>query len=209
MIRKWAVQVVATIVVGSVWVSRVSAEGQSFDFKDPKSVNSIVFMVDSTLEPIVGIASGVTGKVTFDPADPKSFSGAIAVETKKLHTDNSGMKGALHGPDWLDAAKNPSIEFKFKEVKSVKGGKENSWELEVAGDFTCRGITKSMTVPVKVSYLKDKLSSRMQGKQGDLLVLRSEFRVKRTDFKIKPDISTDVVGDDIDIHVMIAGGSAK
>lgn len=185
------------------------AGGQEFDFKDPKGVNAIVFMVDSTLEPIVGLASGVTGTVSFNPADPKTTTGTISVQAKKLHTENSGMKGSLHGTDWLDVEKNPSIDFKIKEVKEVKKEKDNAWELQVVGDFTCKGVTKALTVPVKVNYLKDKLASRTQGKEGDLLVVRSEFTIKRSDFKIKPDVSKDVVGDEIVVNVMIAGSCPK
>lgn len=194
----------ALVGAGQAW-----AGGQEFDFKDPKSVNSIVFLVDSPLEPIVGLGSGIEGTVKFDPSEPKSISGSIKVDAATLHTDNKSMKSGIHGSDWLDVKKHPSIEFKIKEVKEAKKEKDNAWELQVVGDFTCKGVTKPLTVPVKLNYLKDKLGSRMQGKNGDLLVVRSEFSIKRKDFQIKPDMDGEIVGDSIELRVMIVGASPK
>jgi len=180
-----------------------------FDFKDPKGVNSIAFILDSTLEPIMGVASGVSGTVSFDPAQPKSTAGTITVEASSLHIANKGMKDSLQGTDWLDAKKHPQIEFKVKAVKAAKKEGDNTWELQVVGDFTCKGVTKTITVPVKAHYLKDKMSSRSQKKEGDLLVLRSKFNIKRKDFNIKADMGNDVVAEEIQLHVSIVGGSPK
>ena len=63
-----------------VTAGSVRAAGTEFDFKDPKGVNSISFMLDSLLEPFSGVASGISGKVTFDPADPKATSGPMQVQ---------------------------------------------------------------------------------------------------------------------------------
>jgi polyisoprenoid-binding protein YceI len=182
-----------------------SAAGLEFDFNDPKKVNAIVFILDSPLEPIVGVASGIFGMVNFDPQQPKSTSGAISVPVKNLHTENRGMKDTIHGPDWIDVGKNPNIEFKLKEVKEVKEAKDNVYEMQVVGEMSIKGVTKPLTVPVKAHYLKDKASSRSGQMKGDLLVLRSEFTIKRKDFGIKPDMGNDVVAEDIQLRVSIVG----
>ena len=41
-----------------------------FDFKDPKKVIYALFLLVAPLESISGTATGITGKVTFDPAKP-------------------------------------------------------------------------------------------------------------------------------------------
>jgi hypothetical protein len=42
-----------------------------------------------------------------------------------------------------------------------------------------------------------------------LLVLRSDFVIKRTDYDIKKDMGEQVVANDIELRVAIAGGHAK
>ena len=192
-----------------VTAGSVRAAGTEFDFKDPKGVNSISFMLDSLLEPFAGVASGISGKVTFDPADPKATKGTISVETKSLHLENKGMEGALHGKDWLDVAKNPKIEFAIKKVTDSKSAGENVFDLSVVGDLTCKGMTKELTVPVKATYLAGKLGERSSKMTGDLLVLRANFAMKRKDFGINPNTSDKVVAEEIQLRVSIAGVSPK
>ena len=187
----------------------VRAAGTEFDFKDPKGVNSISFTLDSVVEPFTGVASGISGKVTFDPADPKATKGTIAVEAESLHLMNKGMQDTLQGADWLDVQKNPTIEFAIKKVTDSKLAGDNVFELTVVGDLTCRGVTKELTVPVKATYLPGKLSERMSKMTGDLLILRSSFSIKRADFGIKPDMTDKVVAEEIQLRVAIAGVSPK
>lgn len=201
---------IGLIVFGALLaVGPIRAVGAEFDFKDPKGVNSISFTLDSLLEPFTGVASGISGKVTFDPADPTAMKGKIAVDTKSLHLANKGMKDTLHGSDWLDVAKNPRIEFAIKSVTDYKSAGDNVFDLTVVGDMACKGVTKELTVPVKATFLPGKLSERSNKLTGDLLVLRAEFSMKRKDFGIKPDVPGKVVAEEIQLRVSIAGASPK
>jgi len=182
------------------------AAAKEFDFKDPKGVNSIVFVLDSLLEPIMGVGSGITGKVTFDPDNPKATKGKITLDAKTLQTPNGGMADKMKESDWLDVESNPTITFEVKEVKEVKRGENDSYELTAVGELTCKGVTKSVTTVVSATYLPGKLGDRMRGANGDLLVLRSNFIVKRSDFQIKPEMGPEVVAEDIEVRVSIAGG---
>jgi len=197
------------VLAALVAAESVRAVGTEFDFKDPKGVNSIAFILDSVVEPFTGVASGISGKVTFDPADPKATKGTITVETKSLHIENKGMKDTMHGPDWLDAAKNPKIEFTFKKVTDYKSAGDNVFDLTVVGDLTCKGVSKELTVPVKATLLPGKLNERSSKMTGDLLVLRANFAMKRKDFGIKPDMPDKVVAEEIQLRVSIAGVSPK
>ena len=184
--------------------------GKEFDFKDPKGVNSMSFFLDSLLEPIMGVASGISGTVSFDPKRPEKTTGDIAVEVKSLHTSNGGMRSKMQAAEWLDARQHPQITFTIKRVENVEEAGKKAWSFDAVGDFTCKGVTKEMTLPVKVAYLPGRLADRggRQG-EGDLLVLRSDFTIKRTDFDIKKDMGDETVANEIQIRVSIVGGSPK
>lgn len=60
----------------------------SFDFKDPKGVNNVAFHLDAPLESISGTASGITGNVMFDPANPAALNGKIVIASNSLKVPN-------------------------------------------------------------------------------------------------------------------------
>ncbi|MFQ5591590.1 MAG: YceI family protein [Phycisphaerae bacterium] len=193
----------------SAGASSAGAEGLGFDFKDPKGVNAVSFVLDSMLEPIMGVASGVSGEVMFDPANVETISGTIRVDAESLHVPHNMMRQVLYSKKWMNVAEYPLIEFTFKRAKKVASDGDNVFQLQVVGDFTCRGITKEMTVPVEAAYLPGKLGQRMHGGEGDLLVLRSQFAIKRSDFQINPETPAEVVAEQIDLRVSIVGLSPK
>jgi polyisoprenoid-binding protein YceI len=189
-----------TAVAGSAFAAPLT-----FDFKDPKGVNNAVFKLDAPLEAINGSANGVSGKVTFDPANPGRTTGKIVVDAKTLMVPNAMMKDHLHGEQWMDTAKHGEITFEAKSMKNVKTEGDNT-TADVTGAFTLKGVTKEITVPVKLTYLKGKLGARSNGQmQGDLLVIRSTFMIKRADFGINPAAPQDKVADEIELTLSIAG----
>ena len=199
-------QITSLLIVGLASVAL--AAPQTFDFKDPKGVNNVQFLLDAPLEPISGSASGISGSVTFDPANPGATKGKIIVDATSLFVPNAMMKDHMHGKDWMDVATNKEITFETKELKNVKTTGDVT-TADAVGTFTLKGVTKDITVPVKLTYLKDQLGKRMQNAKGDLLVIRATFSVKRTDYGINPKAPEDKVADKIDLTLSIAGASPQ
>ena len=184
------------------------AAPQTFDFKDPKGINNAGFKLDAPLEAINGSASGVSGTVIFDPENPGATKGKIIVATASLMLPNPMQKQHMLGDKWLDAAKYPEITFESKEFKNVQTAGDTT-TADVTGTFTLKGVSKEITVPVKLTYLKGKLGERVPNQKGDLLVIRANFTIKRSDFNINPGQFEDKVSDTIDINLSIAGASPK
>ena len=176
-----------------------------FDFKDPKKVNNVVFLLDAPLESINGTAIGVSGTVTFDPAKPAATTGKIVLATSSLHVDNPVMKGHLLDEKWMHASKFPTIEFIVEKMTKVKTSGTTT-TATIVGKLTVKGVTKKVTVPVRLTYLKGLLIKRNRV-PGDLLVLRSDFIIKRSDYGINAGISEDKVSDEIELKLRVAGAA--
>ena len=185
-----------------------SAAPLEFDFKDPKGVNNVVFKTDAPLESINGVATGISGRVTFDPDNPGAVKGKIIVQASSLHVGNPMQKEHLHGDKWLDVAKYPEITFEVESAKNVKT-QGNVTTADVTGKFSLHGVTQTITVPVKLTFLKDQLKARIPGKDGDLLVIRASFKIKRSDFAINPGQGEEKVSDDIELNLSIAGAAPR
>ena len=184
------------------------AAPQTFDFKDPKGVNNAIFKTDAVLESINGAANGISGTVAFDPQNPGATKGKIIVAANSLTVPNKMMNGHLFSPMWLDVEKYPEITFEVKELKSVNTTGDTT-RAEASGTFTLHGVSKELTVPVKLTYLPGKLGQRVPNMNGDLLVVRTNFEIKRSDFKINPGQGDDKVSDEINLSLSIAGASPK
>lgn len=184
------------------------AAPQSFDFKDPKGVNNVVFKLDAPLESINGSANGITGTISFDAENPAATTGKIVVAANTLTVPNPMMKEHMHGEKWLDVAKNPEISFEAKSLANVKT-EGNVTTADATGTFTLHGVSKEITTPVKFTYLKDKLGARVNDPKvkGDLLVIRANFVINRGDFDIAKGQYEDKVSTTIDLSLSIAGAA--
>lgn len=179
-----------------------------FDFKDPKGVNNAVFKLDAPLEAINGSANGVSGSVNFDPANPGAATGKIVVDAATLAVPNPMMKEHLHSGMWMDTAKHKEISFEAKELKNVKTNGDKT-TADAVGTLTIKGVAKEVTVPISLTYLKGKLGQRIPRMEGDLLVIRASFTIKRSDYGINPGAPTEKVSDEIELTLSIAGAAPK
>ena len=198
----------ASLLLTSALAWNLHADPMAFDFKDPKGVNNIVFKLDAPLEAINGSTTGISGKVSFDPEKGESLKGKIVVDAKSLTVPNPLMNEHLHGAEWLEVDKYPEISFETESVANVKteGFKTSA---DVTGTLTIKGVSNKVTIPVKLTYLKDRLKDRVPKMEGDLLVLRSEFVIKRGDFNIMKGQALDKVSDEITLVFSLAGAAPK
>lgn len=193
----------ALLLVGSL-----VAAPRSFDFKDPKGVNAIQFHLDSLLEPISGTAGGVTGTVMFDPAAPGATTGRIVVATSSLTVSNSLMTEHLRGDQWLNAPVHPEIVFTLGQLENVRTT-GNETTATATGSFTLKGVTKQISVPVRLTYLPGAFGKRINKPEvgGDLLVIRGEFTINRGDYGIQPGKNEDKVNPEVKLTLAIVGGA--
>lgn len=180
----------------------------AFDFKDPKGVNNVQFKLDAPLESITGTATGISGTVTFNPARPEATTGRLVLDAASLTVGNPLMGEHLRSDQWLDVARHATIVFEAVALKNVRS--QGAQILaDVTGRLTVKGVTRDITAPVTLTYLADKLGARVNDPKvkGDLLVLRTNFEINRSDFGIKAGQMTDKVSETIQLSLSIAGAA--
>lgn len=182
----------------------------TFDLKDPKGVNNVQFKLDAPLEAISGTANGITGTVTFDPAQPGATTGRVVVAADTLVVPNSTMQGHLHGKGWLDVATHPEITFDLKELSNVRT-EGNVTTADATGTFTIKGTSHEKTVPVTLTYLPGAYGRRINRPDagGDLLVVRSSFTLQRDEFGIRPGDNEERVANEIELSLALAAGAPQ
>ena len=97
------------------------------------------------------------------------LAGETDASTRKQTTAN------MLGPDVLDVARHPTatfdIESALRPQRPVKGAKPT---VDLVGTFTLHGVARKVVIPAEV------------GAAGRVLRLIGSFRIKQTDFGIKP-----------------------
>jgi polyisoprenoid-binding protein YceI len=183
--------------------SQIGATENVFDFKDPKNVNNIIFQMDAPLESINGSGDKISGNVTFNPEKPELTKGKIILESASLHVGNPVLKEHMHGKDWLEVDKYPTISFSLHKLHEIKKDGIN-YSAQAHGKMNIRNVTLDMKIPVKITFLKGMLVKRNRV-EGDLLVIRSKFTVKRDDFNIQAGNNLEKVANQIEISLNVAG----
>lgn len=184
---------------------RSGASSLPFDYRDPKEISAVSLTLDSKLEPIVGYAKGISGIVHFDPANPKATTGSIAVEVASVQFANEGYTATARGYA-LNGDKYPRILFTLRKVLRVTRPSAHVYRAQVQADFTCKGITLPLTLPVTASYYPGLAEERTNGKyRGDVLVLRTHFGVSRKKLGISEGIPDSMVGDIVQVGVAVVG----
>lgn len=97
------------------------------------------------------------------------LAGETDASTRKQTTEN------MLGPDVLDVAHHPTATFDIESAlrprRPVNGAKPT---VDLVGTFTLHGVTRKVVIPAEV------------GAAGRVLRLVGSFRIKQTDFGMKP-----------------------
>jgi polyisoprenoid-binding protein YceI len=194
----------AALLATSFPIAASGAGKATFDFKDPKNLNSIVLVLDSPLEPMVAMATGVSGSLEFDPANPGRTTGKIVIDARSVQFPNPGITATAQGPDGFDVQRFPTIEFALREVRSVRTVAPSVFVAKVIGELSCRGVTRRMNVEVTTTYLPGKAPERHRS-GTDLVVLRSTFKLRRRDFGIKPRHGDEALAEEVEVRIGIVG----
>lgn len=184
----------------------VSASGtETITLNDKVNKNQFVWVSEAPLENIKGSSEGVTGSFTIDPQDLTKIRGTISTQTKTMNTGNATRNSHLVSSEWLDAAKYPTISFTILSVDNIKATGTIA-TATATGNFTMHGVTKKVTIPIKITYMPESDKTRARA-PGDLVMVAADFNISLKDFNIAGTEGTvgSKVGETIKINAQLFG----
>jgi polyisoprenoid-binding protein YceI len=154
------------------------AKAQTYSFNVPSKLVNIAFESRMDVEDILGTTHKVAGYVKRSSSGKITFSVKVPVST--LRTGIAMRDKHLQGAMWLNAARNPNITFKGTSAKKLKKGRYRVW-----GTLTMRGISRPMSVDLRVRQIPSSVASRAGLGKGNWLRVRGRFTVKLSAHGIK------------------------
>lgn len=184
--------VTALFVLGSLVAATPLLQAETYT-PDPNH-QSVVFNIEHmNLSFVHGRFSQMTGHVKYDAKDIEQSSFDLKVPATTINTDNEKRDGHLKSADFFDVAKYPDITFKSTQV--TQGDDKD--KIEVTGDLTLHGVTKSVTITFEMRGPNDK----------GLLGFSTELEIKRSDFGMSYGVPN--IGDTVKMDISFEALPAK
>jgi polyisoprenoid-binding protein YceI len=168
------------------------AQSRTYEIKaGDKSVAQ--FHAEDSYDTFDGTTKKVTGTIVADAAAPTSASVNLTVNVDSLDT-GVGLRNKEMRERYLQTPKFPDATFKSVSIEGPASIAANApADLKITGDFTLHGVTKRLTIPVRVVLIPD---GRIHA--------TSQFNVHMPDFGI--DVPKNVlvtVNDDVPVRLDI------
>lgn len=205
--NRLVIGITAVLIAATAFAKTQTNAQNTFKFSDKVGKNQLLWNSTMPLETIDGTAEGISGWLSFDPTKPTAITGTVSASVATMKSGNDMRDKHLYSETWLDASKYPHITFTAKTTKNLKHV-GNKFTADVTGEFTMHGITKTMTIPVEIEYIKANAETAKRA-PGDLVALTGTFSVPIKDFNVAGSKGTigNKVGEKITIKAQLFGAS--
>lgn len=135
----------------------------------------------------------LSGQMSFDAQNPALLKVEANIETASINTREPQRDAHLKSADFFDVEKFPLINFKSTEIQRI-----NDSQLNVVGELTLHGVTKTVTLEV------EGLSEELKDPWGNSRIgLTATTKIKRKEFGLGWNAALEaggvLVGDDVSI----------
>ena len=182
-----------TVILGLTAASLAFSHATAADnYKIDPAHSSVGFSVRHMgVSNVKGHFDSFTGSLVLDNSSIQEATATI--EVKSVNTGIEKRDNHLRTADFFEAAKYPQITFKSKKVE--KSGDQTI----LIGDFTMRGVTKELRLPVTVSGpVKDPQGNTRIGLEAKTMVNRKDYGMK---FNAAMETGGLMVGDEVTIEI--------
>jgi polyisoprenoid-binding protein YceI len=184
-------RVVLTAIFSFLAIS-TSLFADSRTYTIAKGGNNVAeFHAEDTYDSFDGKTSDVTGTITADPANPSASSVNVIINIDSLDT-GVGLRNKEMRERFLETNKFGTATFKSISITGPPSIAPNQpVEINVTGDMTLHGVTKRMTIQVRVVLIPD---GRIHAS--------SSFKIHMPDFGISvPHSILVTVNDDVPVRL--------
>lgn len=184
-----------------------TAGAKTVTLNDKVGKNQFTWTSEAPLEKIKGTCEGVTGSLTLDPKNIAATRGTVSAQVATMKSGNASRDGHIRGNQWLNAGSFPTISFSITSVGNVKVS-GNSATGTATGRFTMHGVTKTIAVPFKLTYVVESAATQKRA-PGDLVMMTADFDLKLADFNVTgaKGLIGSTVGETIKISAQLYGST--
>ncbi len=160
---------------------------------DPRHSDAQFAVTHLMISTVRGEFHGINGTVVYDDGDASKSSVEVTLDASSVDTREPDRDKDLKSDHFFDVANHPTITFKSTKVESAGPGK-----LQVTGDLTIRGNTKSVVLDVTAPKpaIKDPWGLQRTAVSATTKINRQDFGVS---WNKTMDSGGVVVGDNVDI----------
>ncbi len=143
---------IAVVLLAAV----TTLHAQAHNYTITKGGNNIAsFHAEDTYDAFDGKTSDVAGTIVADPANPAAASVQVTINVDALDT-GVGLRNKEMRERYLETNKFGTASFKSVSVTGPASVAPNQpADISVTGDMTLHGVTKRMTIPVRVVLSPD------------------------------------------------------
>jgi polyisoprenoid-binding protein YceI len=173
--------------LSALLLTGVSALAQSSSWTIDHNHTQVNFQVRHMgVSTVRGSLSGITGTVVWDDKDPTKSSVEATIDATTVSTNNDARDKHLKSPDFFNVEKFPTLTFKSTSVTGSAG------KLQIIGDLTLAGVTKSVTLDV------DGPTAPIKGQGGKMVTgFSATGMLKRSDFNFGSKFASPVLSDEV------------
>ncbi|NYF91184.1 YceI family protein [Tunturiibacter empetritectus] len=185
-----------TAALSALLLTGVSALAQSSSWTIDPNHSQVNFGIKHLgVSTVRGSISGVNGTVVWDEKNPSKSSVEATITTTTVSTNNEKRDAHLKSPDFFNVEKFPTMTYKSTAVTSANG------KLQVVGDLTLAGVTKSVTLDV------DGPTPPQKGMGGKMVTgFSATGTLKRSDFNFGSKYGSPMLGDEVQFTIDVEAG---
>jgi polyisoprenoid-binding protein YceI len=151
---------------------------------------------------VKGVFTSFEGIISAEDETFDNASVSFSADVKSLTTKNEGRDNHIHSSDFFDEINFPKITFISNSVKAKGDG-----NLEITGDLTMKGVSKSISLDGKLTGIGNDLYG------GHVAAFEVHGVINRQDFGVSWNATLDTggvaVSDNVTLEIIIEAKEVK